>query len=188
MEAKKVVVPTSDRKVEQEIPVRADQSRSDSTAYLVTLWHSGGLLRAMFCQKPCAKRNRSKLMVYHAERRRLPGRRHRPKWLSSWIQAGFSGSQRADDLQRREGFFRESGFTKGEVIAFYSAIAGTILPHPRDRPLTLKRYPDGITGEHFQEKNAPAYTPPWVKRFAVSRSEGAWTGVTLPRCLRLDHR
>src|SRR5437867_2639142 len=69
-------------------------------------------------------------------------------------------------------FFPESGFTKGEVIKFYSDIAETILPHLRDRPLTLKRYPDGITGEHFYEKNAPKHTPPWVKTFAVPRSEG----------------
>ena len=69
-------------------------------------------------------------------------------------------------------FFPESGFTKGEVIAFYSEIAEAILPHLQDRPLTLKRYPDGIAGEHFYEKNAPKHTPPWVKRFAVPRSEG----------------
>ena len=69
-------------------------------------------------------------------------------------------------------YFPKSGFTKGEVIAFYSEIAETILPHLRDRPLTLKRFPDGITAEHFYEKNAPKHTPPWVKRFAVPRSEG----------------
>ncbi len=69
-------------------------------------------------------------------------------------------------------YFPESGFTKGEVIAFYSEIAETILPHLRDRPLTLKRFPDGIAEEHFYEKNAPKHTPPWVQRFAVSRSEG----------------
>ena len=69
-------------------------------------------------------------------------------------------------------FFPENGFTKGEVIAFYSEIAATVLPHLRDRPLTLKRYPDGVEGEHFYEKNAPSHTPSWVKRFAVPRSEG----------------
>ena len=69
-------------------------------------------------------------------------------------------------------FFPDNGFTKGEVIAFYSEIAGTILPHLRDRPLTLKRYPDGIAGQHFYEKNAPSHTPSWVRRFAVPRSEG----------------
>jgi bifunctional non-homologous end joining protein LigD len=69
-------------------------------------------------------------------------------------------------------YFPESGFTKGEVVAFYSEIADGILPHLRDRPLTLKRFPDGVTGEHFYEKNAPKHTPSWVQRFAVPRSEG----------------
>ncbi len=69
-------------------------------------------------------------------------------------------------------YFPGNGFTKGQVIAFYSDIAETILPHLRDRPLTLKRHPEGVTGEHFYEKNAPAHTPSWVKRFAVPRSEG----------------
>jgi DNA primase len=69
-------------------------------------------------------------------------------------------------------YFPSSGFTKGQVISFYSEIAGVVLPHLGDRPLTLKRYPEGINGEHFYEKNAPSHTPTWVKRFAVPRSEG----------------
>jgi bifunctional non-homologous end joining protein LigD len=68
-------------------------------------------------------------------------------------------------------YFPESGFTKGKVIAFYTDIADLILPHLHARPLTLKRFPEGVTGEHFYEKNAPVHTPPWVKRFAVPRSE-----------------
>src|SRR5688572_4258734 len=68
--------------------------------------------------------------------------------------------------------FPETGFTKGEVIAFYSEIAEVILPHLRQRPLTLKRYPDGVTAEHFYEKNAPSYTPNWVERFSVARESG----------------
>ena len=68
-------------------------------------------------------------------------------------------------------YFPETGFTKGEVIAFYSEIAEVILPHLRDRPLTLKRYPEGIGGEHFYEKNAPKYKPDWVQTFAVPRTE-----------------
>src|SRR3954469_20564093 len=69
-------------------------------------------------------------------------------------------------------FYPESGYTKGQVIAFYSEIAEVILPHLEQRPLTLKRYPEGVTGEHFYEKNAPTHTPAWVERFAVPRSEG----------------
>ncbi len=69
-------------------------------------------------------------------------------------------------------YFPECGFTKGEVVAFYAKIAEWILPHLRDRPLTLKRYPDGVTGEPFYEKNAPKHTPSWVQTFPVPRSEG----------------
>jgi bifunctional non-homologous end joining protein LigD len=69
-------------------------------------------------------------------------------------------------------YFPESGFTKGEVLGFYSKIADVLLPHLKDRPLTMKRYPEGVAKEHFYEKNAPVYTPDWVKRFAVPRSEG----------------
>ncbi len=69
-------------------------------------------------------------------------------------------------------YFPGNGFTKGEVIEFYSSIADVLLPHLKDRPLTLKRYPEGVTGEHFYEKNAPRHTPDWIARFAVPRSEG----------------
>ncbi len=68
--------------------------------------------------------------------------------------------------------FPESAFTKGEVMAFYARIADTILPHLHDRPLTMKRYPDGIASPPFYEKNAPAHRPDWVVTFPVPRSEG----------------
>ena len=69
-------------------------------------------------------------------------------------------------------FFPETGFLKAQVVDFYSRIAETILPHLKGRPLTLKRYPDGISGAHFYEKNAPSHAPEWVKTFGVTRSEG----------------
>src|ERR1700761_2001503 len=69
-------------------------------------------------------------------------------------------------------FYPESGFTKGEVIAFYDEIADVILPHLRDRPLTMKRFPDGVDGKFFYEKNAPKHKPPWVETFPVPREEG----------------
>jgi len=69
-------------------------------------------------------------------------------------------------------YFPQSAFTKGEVIAFYSEMAEVMIPHLRDRPLTMKRFPEGIEGEFFYEKNAPKHTPAWVKTFAVPRSEG----------------
>jgi bifunctional non-homologous end joining protein LigD len=60
-------------------------------------------------------------------------------------------------------------FAKGQVIDYYIRVARYILPHLKNRPVTLKRYPDGVHGEFFYEKNAPAFTPSWVKRVSVAR-------------------
>jgi bifunctional non-homologous end joining protein LigD len=60
-------------------------------------------------------------------------------------------------------FYPETGFTKGQVIDFYTRIAPVLLPHLRGRPLTLKRYPDGVTGPFFYEKQSPRHRPDWVK-------------------------
>lgn len=62
-----------------------------------------------------------------------------------------------------------TGFTKANVIDYYINVSRYILPHLRDRPLTLKRYPDGAAAEHFYEKNAPSHKPDWVKVAAVPR-------------------
>jgi bifunctional non-homologous end joining protein LigD len=55
------------------------------------------------------------------------------------------------------------GFTKGQVIDYYTRVAPAVLPHLRDRPLTLKRYPNGVDGKFFYEKNCPQHRPSWVK-------------------------
>jgi bifunctional non-homologous end joining protein LigD len=55
------------------------------------------------------------------------------------------------------------GFTKGQVIDYYTRIAPAVLPHLRDHPLTLKRYPNGVDGQYFYEKNAPSHRPEWVQ-------------------------
>ncbi len=63
-------------------------------------------------------------------------------------------------------------FNKASVIEYYSNIAPVLLPHFKNRPVTLVRYPDGVFKESFYEKNAPGFTPNWVKTFPVPRSEG----------------
>ena len=55
------------------------------------------------------------------------------------------------------------GFTKGDLIAYYARAAPTLVSHLRDRPLTLKRYPDGVAGEYFYEKQSPSHRPDWVQ-------------------------
>jgi len=59
--------------------------------------------------------------------------------------------------------YPETGFTKGEVIDYYTRIAPVLLPHLAGRPLTVKRYPNGVDGAFFFEKNAPRGTPKWVR-------------------------
>ena len=60
-------------------------------------------------------------------------------------------------------FWPEKGLTKGDLIAYFQRVAACIVPAIRDRPLTVKRYPDGIHGFSFFQKNAPKYAPPWVR-------------------------
>jgi bifunctional non-homologous end joining protein LigD len=59
------------------------------------------------------------------------------------------------------------GFTKGQVIDYYIRIAPVLLPHLEDRPLTMKRYPNGVDAEFFYEKNCPTHRPKWVKTAKV---------------------
>ncbi|MEJ3749731.1 non-homologous end-joining DNA ligase [Actinomycetes bacterium KLBMP 9797] len=59
--------------------------------------------------------------------------------------------------------FPAAGFTKGEVIDYYTRIAPVLLPHLHNRALTRIRYPNGVDGQSFFEKNAPAGTPDWVR-------------------------
>ncbi|MEP7105685.1 MAG: non-homologous end-joining DNA ligase [Chloroflexota bacterium] len=59
------------------------------------------------------------------------------------------------------------GFTKAQVIDYYTRIAPVLLPHLKDRPLTLKRYPNGVDEEYFYEKNCPKHRPDWVSTAQV---------------------
>jgi bifunctional non-homologous end joining protein LigD len=64
-------------------------------------------------------------------------------------------------------FYPATGFTKGQVIDYYRRVAPALLPHLRDRPLTLKRYPDGVEGQFFYEKQCPSYAPDWIDTVTV---------------------
>jgi bifunctional non-homologous end joining protein LigD len=79
--------------------------------------------------------------------------------------------------------YPEVGFTKAQVIDYYTRIAPFLLPHLKDRPLTLKRYPNGVDGQFFYEKECPDHRPDWVKTTAV------WTesrGREVNYCLAQD--
>ena len=59
--------------------------------------------------------------------------------------------------------YPETGFTKGDLVAYYARIAPIVLPHLHDRPLTLKRYPNGVDSQYFYEKQSPSHRPEWVQ-------------------------
>ncbi|HUR18234.1 MAG TPA: non-homologous end-joining DNA ligase [Acidimicrobiales bacterium] len=63
--------------------------------------------------------------------------------------------------------YPQAGFTKGEVIGYYQDIAPALLPHLAARPLTLKRYPNGVEGQFFYEKRCPSHRPPWMATTSV---------------------
>jgi bifunctional non-homologous end joining protein LigD len=63
--------------------------------------------------------------------------------------------------------YPEVGFTKGDLIAYYARIAPVVLPHLHDRPLTLKRYPNGVNEQYFYEKQSPSHRPEWVQTVKI---------------------
>jgi bifunctional non-homologous end joining protein LigD len=60
-------------------------------------------------------------------------------------------------------FWPADGYTKGDLIAYYEAVSGWLLPYLKDRPVVLTRYPDGIDGKSFFQKDAPVYAPSWLR-------------------------
>lgn len=68
--------------------------------------------------------------------------------------------------------YPRTGFTKGDVIGYYAGVAPALLGHLRDRPLTLKRYPDGVESDYFYEKHCPAHRPDWVQTATVYSEHG----------------
>lgn len=72
-------------------------------------------------------------------------------------------------------FYPKTGFTKGEVVSYYRDVAEYMLPHLAQRPVTLVRFPDGVRGKSFYEKNAPRFTPDWVTTHRVPRQRSGGT-------------
>ncbi len=87
---------------------------------------------------------------------------------------------RENPVEQREGrvklsnldkvFFPDEGITKGDLIDYYRAVAPVLVPHLRDRPFTMRRYPDGAFGKAFFQKDAPSHMPDWIPRFHVQVS------------------
>ncbi len=76
----------------------------------------------------------------------------------------------------------KDGYTKGDLIEYYRAVARYAVAHLKDRPLTLQRYPNGIDGQTFFEKQMPKGMPDWIGRVTVPTPGGTRSEVTFPLC------
>jgi len=74
-------------------------------------------------------------------------------------------------------FFPDEGITKGDFIEYYGRIADVMLPHLKDRPLNMHRFPDGIHGEGFYQQEIPDYFPEWIERTKVGKEGGNITHI-----------
>ena len=72
----------------------------------------------------------------------------------------------------RKVLFPDDGITKEDLARYYADVAGRMLPWLRDRPITMMRYPDGLSGQRIVQKNVPAYFPDWIRRVAVPKESG----------------
>ena len=70
-------------------------------------------------------------------------------------------------------FWPDEGITKGDLLAYYRAVAPVLLPHLRERPFTMRRYPDGAFGKAFFQKDAPTHMPEWISTFRAQVSTRA---------------
>jgi bifunctional non-homologous end joining protein LigD len=89
---------------------------------------------------------------------------------SAIAQAGAAADSDADSASGRVAitnpdkvFWPAQGYTKGDLVAYYQSIASWMLPYLKDRPVMLTRYPDGIDGKSFYQKDAPGFAPPWLR-------------------------
>lgn len=82
-----------------------------------------------------------------------------------------AGSRNVEVSNLDKVFYPDAGFTKGDVIDYYRAVAPALLPHLKGRPITLKRYPNGVEGPFFYEKECPSHRPKWVKTAAITRRQ-----------------
>ena len=86
-----------------------------------------------------------------------------------WVARAGDKELRLSNLDKV--YWPDEGYTKGDLLTYYFNVSPVMLPHIADRPLTLKRMPEGVAGDFFYEKNAPSYVPEWLQRIHVY-SEG----------------
>lgn len=83
------------------------------------------------------------------------------------------GKKHGDGISNPEKvLFPDSGYTKKDLVEYYEKIAEFMLPHVEERPISMRRFPDGIKGEIFFQKDAPDYFPEWIKKARIKKSDG----------------
>ena len=92
-------------------------------------------------------------------------RREEPEPLETEIRKG-KRTLKLSNLDKP--FWPDEGITKGDLLSYYRDVAGVVVPHLKDRPFTMKRYPDGAFGKSFFQKDAPTHMPDWVKSVEIT--------------------
>lgn len=90
-----------------------------------------------------------------------------------------SGGRTVEISSRDKTFYPDSGLTKGDILDYYLQIADYILPHLKNRPVTMHRFPDGIGDKEFYQKQAPGYFPGWIDLVKVKNRDGGVTEYVL---------
>lgn len=96
----------------------------------------------------------------------LPARRDR----DAWRMVADGRELRLSNLSKL--YWPDDGITKGDLLTYYYNVAPLLLPHLRDRPLTMLRMPNGITGQSFYEKRVPSHAPEWLPTASVPGEDG----------------
>ncbi len=130
-------------------------------------WTEDGLLR-----HPVFVRVRDDKRVEEAVAQGLPREESPPVAAPGPARGAKRPDRRVEASNPEKVFFPADGITKGDVVAYYREIAPYMLPFLKDRPLVLTRYPDGIDGKSFFQKDAPEWSPDWIRTIRI-RSEEA---------------
>ena len=85
----------------------------------------------------------------------------------------------ADPTNTDKVFWPDEGYTKGDLIDYYTTVADRLLPYLADRPVVMDRYPDGIDGPSFFQKNAPESLPEWIRTQSIDRDDGTSTNYVI---------
>jgi bifunctional non-homologous end joining protein LigD len=99
-----------------------------------------------------------------------PSRRTRRRTAAPAAVASNASSRRVTITNPTKVFWPREGYTKSNLVEYYERVAPWLLPYLRDRPLVLARYPDGIAGKTFFQKDAPEWTPDWIRRERIHAS------------------